>query len=100
MDKNKIRKQIIETEKMIESARRKRNAITIAVFALVFFLIFYLVDKPAGVYEILGVAAVSIVVSAFHFFVNSIVFVTLFQRSETERKIIEEMQKQLDNTTL
>lgn len=100
MDKNQLRKQIIETEKKIESARLKRALITIAVFALVFFCIFCLVAKPVGVRKILGTAAVSIVVSAFHFYINSIVFVTLFQRSETERKIIEEMQKQLDDTTL
>jgi hypothetical protein len=100
MDKNELAKQIYETEKAIEASRNRRNTITIAIFALVFFLIFYLDEKPTGVYEILGTAAVSFVASAFHFLINAAVFGALHEKNETERKTINRIKEQLDNTKL
>lgn len=100
MNKNELAKQIREAEKTMESARNKRNAITISIFALVFFLIFCLCDKPDGVGEILGTVVVSFAASAAHFLINAAVFGALYEKNTTDRQIIKKMQEQLNNTNL
>ena len=100
MDKKELAKQIYEMEKKAENAQTKRNIITIAIFALVFFLIFCLAEKPTGIYDVLGTAVLSLMVATAHVVINAGIFGRLYEISESERKTIKALREQLDNTTL
>ena len=94
MDKNKIWKRRYELEQKFEKAKTKRNIMTILGFAIVYFIAFYWDEQPVGL-EILGVLVVSIVASGIHFLVNAAVFGALLRKSEDERKMLEDIDKQL-----
>lgn len=94
MDKNELRKRRCELEKQVESARTKRTIKTILAFSVAYFIVFCLDEKPVGL-EILGVLVSSIVAAGIHFWVNAMVFGALFRRGEDERKMLEDIDKQL-----
>lgn len=96
MDKDELRKQICKMEKQVEIARRKRNAITITAFAIVFFLIFYLDERPDGFWDVIGCIAVAIIMAGLHFLINAAVFGGLYIQTESERKLLEQLKKELE----
>ena len=94
MDKNAILQLIRERESQIESARNKRAIKTILAFAVVIFIFFYSTQKPIGI-EILGYAAAAIFLAGVYFLINGIIFSQLFNASESERKMLDSLKKQL-----
>lgn len=94
MEKNELCKLLAEKEKEFEKAKTRRIIITILVFSAVYFLVLCYVDHPTGL-EILGEALAAIFLGGLHFYVNSIVFSLLFQKSETENKVLEFLRKKI-----
>jgi hypothetical protein len=94
MDKKELYKLLVIKEKQFEKAKEKRNVITILAFAIVFFVLLCIADKPTGL-EYIYAAFAAIVIAAIHFLINGFVFSTLFQASESERAALDYMRKQL-----
>ena len=82
------------TENQVEKARNKRTILTILLFSLLYFLIFYFTYDPTGL-EIPGTLFASLFIGGFHFWLNSIIFTTLHTKSEAENKNIELIKKQI-----
>lgn len=102
MNKNALWRLLCEKKRQVEAARNKRAIITILFFAVVYFLLLYLNDRPAGLLEIVGEILVAIVFAAIHFLVNAAIFGQLHRVSEFERRMLDNIKKQLseaeDNT--
>lgn len=94
MDKNELYKLLLNKEKEVEANRNKRAIITIFAFSVIYFFIFYFAKKPTGI-EIIGVVLGSIFIGSVHFFLNSIVFSTLFRKSEAENKMLESIKERI-----
>ena len=97
MDKNELSKLIFETEKQIERNQRKRNAITIAAFTFVFFLLFYFDERPDGFGDYIEILIVSFLTAIFYFGINGAIFGGLYDASESERRSLEQLKKQLES---
>ena len=94
MDKNELYKMLLNKEKEVEANRNKRAIITILAFSLIYFLLFYFTEKPTGI-EIIGAVFGSIFIGGLHFWLNSIVFSTLFRKSEAENKMLESIKERI-----
>ena len=94
VEKNELCRLLAQKEKEFENAKTRRMIITILVFSAVFFLVLYSAESPTGL-EIIGVALASIFLAGLYFFLNAIVFSTLFQKSETEKKVLEFLRKKI-----
>lgn len=94
MNKDELIRLIREKEQQVEKAKRKRSIITILVYAVPIFWIFYITAKPTG-FEILGEALVAIFLSGILFLINATVFSQLVTMGEAERKMLEDLRKQL-----
>ena len=86
--------QIQETEKKFARAKLKRNAIVVLCFSAVFFGVFYMQRNPEGL-DILGEALTAIIVGCVHFIVNALVFTHLVHIGDSERKLLESMERKL-----
>lgn len=94
MDKNEMYKLLVVKEEQFEKAKQKRAIKTVLAFAIVFFLILCWVESPAGI-EFLWTAILSVVVAGIYFVVNSAIFGWLSLQSESERRYLEDLRKQL-----
>lgn len=94
-DVNELKQKIHEMEKQAEAARRKRNTITITAFTLVFFLLFYLDEKPDGFGDAIGLLVAAFFVSGLYFGINAAIFGGLYEKSEGERRLSEQLKKEL-----
>lgn len=97
MNKNELWKLYCDTEKQVEKARTKRAIKTIAAFAIVFFLLFYFIEKPTGI-EIIGDLLVSIVLAGIYFLVNALIFGQLTRVGEKERQLLADLMMSIDKT--
>ena len=89
-----LRKLIITKEKQIKKAKIKRMIITILGFGILYYILFACFHKPTGT-EIISNILAAIFMGGFHFWINSIIFLTLFQKSEAENKHLEYLRKSL-----
>lgn len=87
------------TEAKVEKARNKRTIKTILFFSALYFIAFYLIDKPDGL-DILWTYLGSVVIGGLHFFVNAFVFSTLHTRSESENKNVEQIKNRIKELEL
>ncbi len=94
MDKNELYKLLVVKEAQFEKAKERRAIKTILAFAIGFFLILCLVEEPSGI-EFVWTAVTAVIMAGFHVVVNAAVFGWLSLQSETERKILEDLRKQL-----
>ena len=94
MDRDKLLERICETEKQMEKGQRKRNAIVIAIFTVIFFLIFYYDERPTGL-NIIGAIIPSFIFAFLHFGINAAIFGWLYEKNESDRKYLEHLKKQL-----
>ena len=94
MDKNELYNLLSVREKQFEKAKERRNIKTILAFAALFFILICKYEDITGL-DYIAVAVVSIILAGIHFFINAIVFSTLFQASEDERKALDYLRKQL-----
>lgn len=95
MDKNELRKHYYELEKRFEANKQKRTIKTILAFAVAFFWIGYVREKPTGI-EILYYALGSIFIAGIHFWINAIIFSQLCDIGNGEKRILEGIKKKLD----
>lgn len=98
MDKNELQRQICEMERQAEADQKKRNIITIVAFAVIFFLMFYFDEKPSGIDDVIGMTVASFMASAFYFGINGAVFGWLYEKNESDRRMIGILKKQLSET--
>lgn len=94
MDKNELYKLLAEREKQVENAKRKRVIVTILAFAIVIFLFWCFDEDPVG-FEIIGLFLASIFMAGIHFYINLIVFTPLFQKSESEKHMLDSIRKEI-----
>ena len=95
--KNELWQLYRQREKEFESAKLKRTVLTILGFTVAYFCVFYIQRQPAG-WEIAGEFILALFVAGLHFIVNAAVFGTLVQKGETERKILEDIKKEMDES--
>lgn len=94
MDKKELYKLLVIKENQFEKAKERRNSITILAFAAVFFVFLCIAEKPTGL-EYIYAAFAAIVIAAIHFLINAAVFGWLSLKSESERRILDDLKKQL-----
>lgn len=97
MNKNELWELYCTTEKQVEKARTKRAIKTIAAFAIVFFLLFYFIEKPTGI-DIIVDLLVSIFLAGIYVLVNTLIFGQLSRVSENERQLLADLMMRLDKT--
>lgn len=96
MDKKELYKQLVVKEAQFEKAKERRAIKTILAFAIVFFLLLCWVEEPSGI-EFLWTAVLAVVVAGIYFVVNAAVFGWLSLQSESERRYLENLRKQLSD---
>jgi hypothetical protein len=94
MDKKELYKQLAVKEAQFEKAKERRAIKTILAFAAVFFLLLCWVEEPTGI-EFVWTAVSAVVMAGIHFVVNAAIFGMLSLQSESERKYLEDLRKQL-----
>lgn len=94
MDKNELYKLLVVKEAQFEKAKERRAIKTILAFSIVFFLILCWVAEPSGM-EFVILAVSSVIMAVIHVFVNAAIFGWLSMQSESERKYLEDLRKQL-----
>ena len=94
MDKNELYRLLVTKEAEFEKAKQKRAIKTILAFAIVFFLLLCLDEKPSGI-EYVWAAFVAIIMAVIHLLVNAPIFHYLVLQGEAERKYLEELRRQL-----
>jgi hypothetical protein len=95
MDKKELQQHYFELQRQFEANKTKRAVKTILAFAVAFFWIGYVREKPTGI-EILYSALASIVIAGFHFFINAFISGQLCDVSNGENRILEGIKKKLD----
>ena len=95
MTKNELWKLYCQKEKEFERAKGRRAIKTILFFAVVIFLIIYLLEKPTG-FDIVGDFLVSIIFSGVHVVVNAAIFGQLSDVSAREKMILEDIKGKMD----
>lgn len=98
MTKNELWKIYCEKEKEFQGAKEKRTTYTILAFAVAYFLLFGIVGKPDDLVDCAGMFLAAIVLSLIHFVVNATIFGQLFEASEGERKVLENIKKRMGET--
>ena len=90
-----------QLDEEFESAKMKRNILTILGFAVVFFWILWQLMSPSG-WDILKAAVLALIWSGIHFFVNACIFGPLASKGRDEgdrlrdiKKKISELEKEL-----
>jgi uncharacterized membrane protein len=94
MDKKELYTLLSVREKQFDKAREKRLMKTVLSFTIVFFLLLCCLDKPIGL-EYIFAAVVAFVMAVIHVLINGAIFGYLSMQSELERKILEDIRKQL-----
>ena len=90
-----------QLDKQFESAKMKRNILTILGFAVVFFWILCQIMSPFG-WDVLKAVVFALIWSGIHFFVNACIFGPLAAKGRDEgdrlrdiRKKISDLEKEL-----
>ena len=94
MDKNELYRMLVEKEAQFEKAKERRAIKTVLSFAIVFFLILCWVETPSGI-EFVWAAILAVIMAGIYVIVNAAVFGWLALQSESERKYLEQLKKQL-----
>ena len=94
MNRDELYRLLYEREKQFESNKLKRSIKTIIAFTLIYFIIFYLAERPTGL-EIIATLLVAAIVSGIHFLVNATIFGTLSMIGASEQKILDDIRKKI-----
>lgn len=79
-------------EKLCEKNKTKRALIVIILVSIITFSILIIINKTTGI-DILWTILGSFLFGMFYFYINSIIFLYLFSKSEKENKEINELRK-------
>ena len=93
---NRLYQLLYERDKAFEKAKLTRALITIAGFAVAFFLVMWKTTDKNDPLEILAMAVLAILLSGFYFFVNVIVFGYLSNKGRDEQDALERIRKQIE----
>ena len=96
MNKNELWKLYCEKDKAFQKAKGKRMRYTISAFAIMYFLLFYALDKPNNLEEIAGALVAAIVLSFIHLVVNATIFGKLSDASRAEDEALKAINKRMD----
>ena len=94
MDKKELYRLLVEKEAQFEKAKERRAIRTVLAFAIVFFLILCWIESPSGI-EFIWTAILAVVIAGIYVVVNAAVFGWLSLQSESERRYLEDLKKQL-----
>lgn len=95
MDKNELRKHYYELEKRFEANKKKRAIKTILAFAVAFFIIGYIIEKPTG-WQIISILVASVFMAVIHVVINGAIFSQLSDINKAENNILEGIRKKLN----
>lgn len=95
MDKNELLKLYWQRDKEFEAAKGKRTILTILLFAVGYFVVIYALTKPTDWKIICGDLLASIFLAGIHFWINSCIFLYLFQKGREETEILERIRKEI-----
>lgn len=96
MDKKELQQHYFELERQFEANKQKRAIKTILAFAVAFFAVLFMIEKPTGILEILLTIVASVIWSVFHFVINAFIFGQLCDVSKAENRMLEEIRKKLN----
>lgn len=98
MEKKELQKKIHELTKKAETESKKRGAIVIGAFTLVYFGLYCFLEKtPATVGDAVSVFIGAFILAALHCAINHAIFEHLFARDEAAQREIRELRKQLSD---
>jgi len=96
MEKKELQKKIHELTKKAETESKKRGAIVIGAFTLVYFGLYCFLEKtPDTVGDVFTVLLVSLFFSGLHCGINRAVFEYLFRKEEEAENELRPLRKQL-----
>lgn len=99
MDKEKRRNELwrryYELDKAFEKAKLKRMIITILVFSIVIFIIFWRTGEISMGIGIVGDIIASIVLAGIYVLINTLVFGQLADKGRDEADILERLRKEI-----
>lgn len=96
MNKEELRKQISDREKVLTAEKNKREMKVWIAFVVVYFLIFYIFGgKPEDIGEFVSMAISSVIMATLHFGINQAVFEHLFKEEEADRLELEFLKQKL-----
>ena len=93
-ERDRLCRLYTERHKEFEAAKTKRTVITILGFAVAYFLILFNLEHPEG-FAIFGTAAVALVFSGIHFWINAIVFGYLSMKGREETEILDSIRRRI-----
>ena len=96
MDKKQLQQHYFELERQFERNKEKRAIKTLLAFAVAFFAVLYMLEKPAGIVEIGLTIVASIIWAGIHFWINAIIFGQLCDVSKGENRILEGIRNKLN----
>lgn len=95
MDKNELRKHYHELQKRFESNKTKRAVKTVLAFAVAFFIIGYIIEKPTG-WQIVSILVASVFLAVIHVVINGAIFGQLSDINKAENNILDGIRKKLN----
>lgn len=97
MDKNELWKLYWQKDKEFEAAKGKRTILSILLFAVGYFVVIYALSKQPSDWKIIGgILLASIFFAGIHFWINSFIFLYLFQKGREEAEILERIKKRIE----
>ena len=95
-ERNRLTQLYWDLDKKYDSAKGKRAIKTIIAFAIAYTAIYWGIQRPDDLLDILAFFVVSLLLSSIHFLINATVFSQLIDMSNREKKSLESIKNQID----
>ena len=95
LERDRLYKLYWQRDKEFETAKLKRTIFTIIGFAVFYFIVLYQIGKPSG-FDILWALISALVIAGFHFYINSFIFLYLFNKGRQESDRLAAIKKQFE----
>ena len=100
MDTKELRQHYYELDRQFQRNKTRRAIKTILAFAVAFFAVLYMVEKPEGILDIVGNIVLSVILAGFHFWINALIFGQLSEVSHAEDRMLDRIRKELQEKEL
>ena len=94
--KDLLWKELCEKEEKFEKNKFKRFVYSIIGLTIVFLVLLIYLDKIQSLKDFLCAIPVSIFTAGLYFYINLLIFLPLFKKSEEENKILERLKKEYE----
>lgn len=94
MSRDELWKLLHQKEEEIEKTRQKRGIKLISLFFVLYYLLFFNLEKPSG-FGLLGIAIPALILSVIHVIFNSIIFYQVYLRADSEDRLLSEIKKRI-----